>query len=492
MPDFSCVCNSSASSSSHCPKSSNSYSKSQHDEYEGWHYNWDRKVIFQRTCIGFDVLQRDEKRRVCGGASDRSHRSAGSISPGFSARAWLDKKLEFRVPESECFLPFLVGAPKSVDCRICGKVICSGEGVTCSVHNCREAFHSLCAKESLGFSNLSSFKCPQHACFKCKQKGFWRCTRCTIASHSKCAPWQDKVIYLTDQPGRAVCWRHPIDWRLEKKHAVPTTEMEEIFFHLPLPYVYEDFKINLLRKDVMGSKMQPTPYAHIKRNVYLVKKKRGYLDADNGCMNCCATVCSEACVCRVQSISCSKSCHCSDLCTNRPFRIEKKVNVVKTECCGWGVEAAESIKKGDFIIEYLGEVIDDALCEQRLWDIKDRGDQNFYMCEIRKDFTIDATFKGNAARFLNHSCDPNCKLEKWQVDGETRVGIFAARLIKAREPLTYDYRFIHFGPKVKCFCGSSNCQGYLGFKRKTNKRDLYWGCKRRRSAVGYAKAMQEE
>lgn len=45
--------------------------------------------------------------------------------------------------------------------------------------------------------------------------------------------------------------------------------------------------------------------------------------------------------------------------------------------------------------------------------MKYRGDQNFYMCEIGKDFTIDATFKGNVSRFLNHSCDPNCKLEKW-------------------------------------------------------------------------------
>lgn len=62
---------------------------------------------------------------------------------------------------------------------------------------------------------------------------------------------------------------------------------------------------------------------------------------------------------------------------------------------------------------YLDSVIDDALCEQRLWDMKHRGDQNFYMCEIHKDFTIDATFKGNASRFLNHNCDPNCKLEKW-------------------------------------------------------------------------------
>lgn len=68
------------------------------------------------------------------------------------------------------------------------------------------------------------------------------------------------------------------------------------------------------------------------------------------------------------------------------------------------------------IIIFLSiSVINDALCEQRLWDMKHKGITNFYMCEIQKDFTIDATFKGNASRFLNHSCDPNCNLEKWLV-----------------------------------------------------------------------------
>jgi len=45
--------------------------------------------------------------------------------------------------------------------------------------------------------------------------------------------------------------------------------------------------------------------------------------------------------------------------------------------------------------------------------MKHKGMKDFYMCEIQKDFTIDATFKGNASRFLNHSCNPNCVLEKW-------------------------------------------------------------------------------
>ncbi|EEE57356.1 hypothetical protein OsJ_07493 [Oryza sativa Japonica Group] len=192
-------------------------------------------------------------------------------------------------------------------------------------------------------------------------------------------------------------------------------------------------------------------------------KKRPDSRAEAGCTNCSAdSTCKDDCECRGLYMSCSKNCHCSDMCTNKPFRKDKKIKAVKTKRCGWGAISLEPLEKGDFIIEYVGEVINDATCEQRLWDMKRRGDKNFYMCEISKDFTIDATFKGNTSRFLNHSCDPNCKLEKWQVDGETRVGVFASRSIQVGEHLTYDYRFVHFGEKVKCYCGAQNCQGYLG------------------------------
>nr|CAD1825032.1 unnamed protein product [Ananas comosus var. bracteatus] len=258
----------------------------------------------------------------------------------------------------------------------------------------------------------------------------------------------------------------------------------EAFNRLPLPYINEEFSIGAILNDVTENKAEPSPYVHIKRNVYLVKKKRNGADAGVGCTNCRPdSTCKDDCECRGLSISCSKACHCSDMCKNKPFRKEKKIKVVKTENCGWGVVALESIDKGDFVIEYIGEVIDDATCEQRLWDMKFRGDQKFYMCEISKDFTIDATFKGNASRFLNHSCNPNCKLEKWQVDGETRVGIFASRSIEVGEPLTYDYRFVLFGSTVKCCCGASNCQGYLGTKKKVTPVVCHWGCKRKRTSM---------
>lgn len=58
-------------------------------------------------------------------------------------------------------------------------------------------------------------------------------------------------------------------------------------------------------------------------------------------------------------------------------------------------------------------VIDDKTCEERLWKMKDRGESNFYLCEINRDMVIDATYKGNKSRYINHSCCPNTEMQKW-------------------------------------------------------------------------------
>nr|GEU29092.1 histone-lysine N-methyltransferase ASHR3 [Tanacetum cinerariifolium] len=399
---------------------------------------------------------------------------------------WRREREKLGVEKAKLFLPFLVGAPKLAECFVCENVIYPGEEVPCVVRDCKGSYHLTCAKDSLGYSPSSkAFKCPQHACFACNKRYYlWRCSRCHLASHEKCFAYPEYVQRSNDIPWQMVCWRHADDWP-PLKPAVPTNSIEEVFCRLPLPYVADEFKIDLTSRDMVENKPEPPSYLHIRRNIYLVKKKRDDTDQTTGCTDCSSSTCSKDCLCRSQSISCSKACRCSERCTNKPFRKEKKIKIVLTELCGWGVEAAESIKKGEFIVEYVGEVISDTLCEQRLWDMKHKGIKNFYMCEIRKDFTIDATFKGNASRFLNHSCGPNCNLEKWHVDGETRVGVFAARSIEAGEPLTYDYRFVQFGPEVKCHCGAAACQGYLGTKKKIPKFELRqlleWGAKRRRT-----------
>ncbi|CAA0815268.1 Histone-lysine N-methyltransferase ASHH3 [Striga hermonthica] len=213
-------------------------------------------------------------------------------------------------------------------------------------------------------------------------------------------------------------------------------------------------------------------FSFIKRNVYLTKKvKKRSKDNDSSC-SCSSSngslgVCGRDCLCSMLYTCCSSSCNCGTSCLNKPFqqRVSKKLKVVQTEKCGMGVVAAENISKGDFVIEYVGEVIDDKTCEERLWKMKGRGETNFYLCEINRDMVIDATYKGNKSRYINHSCCPNTEMLKWTIDDETRIGIFATRNIKKGEHLTYDYQFVQFGADQDCHCGAAGCRKKLGVNK---------------------------
>lgn len=212
------------------------------------------------------------------------------------------------------------------------------------------------------------------------------------------------------------------------------------------------------------------PYTFIRRNVYLTKKAKRRAEDDGIFCSCAPSsgspVCNKDCLCGMLLSSCSHSCKCGDLCVNKPFqnRPAKKMKLIKTEKCGSGLEAEEDIRQGDFVIEYVGEVIDDKTCEERLWKMKHRGETNFYLCEINRDMVIDATYKGNKSRYINHSCQPNTEMQKWTIDGETRIGIFASRDIKKGEELTYDYQFVQFGADQDCYCGADACRQKLGNK----------------------------
>ncbi|KAL0923783.1 hypothetical protein M5K25_007856 [Dendrobium thyrsiflorum] len=211
------------------------------------------------------------------------------------------------------------------------------------------------------------------------------------------------------------------------------------------------------------------PYTFIKRNIYLTKRIKRRAE-DDGIFCSCATsvsqsaVCDRDCLCGMLLSSCSKSCKCGESCINKPFQYRpmKKMKLVKTEKCGSGLVTDEDMRQGDFVIEYVGEVIDDKTCEERLWKMKHCGETNFYLCEINRDMVIDATYKGNKSRFINHSCQPNTEMQKWTIDGETRIGIFATRDIEKGEELTYDYQFVQFGADQNCYCGAKGCRQKLG------------------------------
>ncbi|KAL2538450.1 histone methyltransferase [Forsythia ovata] len=177
--------------------------------------------------------------------------------------------------------------------------------------------------------------------------------------------------------------------------------------------------------------------------------------------------CGAKCLNRMLNIECVRgTCPCGELCSNQQFQKRKYAKLKWFRCGkkGYGLQAHEYISEGQFLIEYVGEVLDVHAYEARQREYALRGHKHFYFMTLNGSEIIDACAKGNLGRFINHSCDPNCRTEKWMVNGEVCVGLFALRDIKKGEEVTFDYNYVRvFGAAVKkCVCGSPNCRGYIG------------------------------
>jgi len=136
---------------------------------------------------------------------------------------------------------------------------------------------------------------------------------------------------------------------------------------------------------------------------------------------------------------------------------------------GRGAFATRTIRKGECIIEYRGVRSSyDIACERPLTDPNDPF--HTFMFELSDGRVIDAAVRGNAARWINHSCDPNCTTFE---DDDSRVFIEARRKIPPGEELTYDYRLSVDGKLTKkerkqytCRCGTKKCRGSLLAKKR--------------------------
>ena len=129
---------------------------------------------------------------------------------------------------------------------------------------------------------------------------------------------------------------------------------------------------------------------------------------------------------------------------------------------GRGAFAIRPIRKGQRIDEYLGQSITHEEADRR-YDDND-GRHHTFLFSVNEDKVIDARYWGNDARYINHSCDPNCESV---IEGD-RVFIKAIKAIKPDTELVYDYRFEwqdEFEPEdiryYACRCGSAKCRGTL-------------------------------
>ncbi|KAM4746145.1 histone-lysine N-methyltransferase NSD3 [Anableps anableps] len=217
---------------------------------------------------------------------------------------------------------------------------------------------------------------------------------------------------------------------------------------------------------------KPPPYKIIKSNKPIGKVQMHVADlSEIPRCNCKPTEehpCSldSQCLNRMLQYECHPQvCPAGDRCENQCFskRLNAETEVVKTEGRGWGLRTNQALRKGDFVTEYVGEVIDSEECQQRIKRAHENHVTNFYMLTLTKDRVIDAGPKGNSSRFMNHSCSPNCETQKWTVNGDVRIGLFALCDIEAGTELTFNYNLHCVGNRrMSCHCGSDNCSGFLG------------------------------
>jgi SET domain-containing protein len=138
----------------------------------------------------------------------------------------------------------------------------------------------------------------------------------------------------------------------------------------------------------------------------------------------------------------------------RPVQIEVRASGVH----GRGVYAAQFIPEGARIIEYTGERVS--------WESApdDDDDPHTFNFGLENGDVINPEVGGNDARWINHSCDPNCET----VEEDDRIFIYAVRDIQPGEELLYDYHMELDEPitesakkKFACHCGASNCRGTM-------------------------------
>lgn len=153
---------------------------------------------------------------------------------------------------------------------------------------------------------------------------------------------------------------------------------------------------------------------------------------------------------------------------DQPFDVRRGLSLRRSGIHGRGVFARVPIPAGTRIIEYKGERITTAAADARYPDDPAAAHHTFLFA-IDDDVVIDAAHRGNLARWINHSCDPNCDA----VVEDQRIYIESVRDIEPGEELRYDYNFIleeRHTPAMKrrfpCVCGAANCRGTILAKKR--------------------------
>lgn len=312
--------------------------------------------------------------------------------------------------------------------------------------------------------------------------------------------WQTEGLYVGQEADPA----RKVFKKLQKKSSLPAATEEPLSkstsslnFTLPMfDYLSKDrpftIPFDVFAPSLTKGSERPKDWHKVNRNRLVGEAKEMWEKSENLPTSACVckpptdgeSGCDYDCLNRVMQYECNdKNCNLDPaMCNNRAFaqlaaRTKKGgafdvgVEVVKTNQRGFGIRAARSFAPGQIIMEYTGEIISEGECQRRMREIyKDK--ECYYLMELERGLVIDGT-KGSMARFINHSCEPNCEVRMVKVNGTPRMGVFAGSEggIMSGEELTYDYNFDNFGEQAqKCYCGTAKCRGTLS--RRLNASEL--------------------
>ena len=171
----------------------------------------------------------------------------------------------------------------------------------------------------------------------------------------------------------------------------------------------------------------------------------------------------------------------------------KYIEVRESEIHGTGVFASTKVPKGKKVIEYIGEKITKKESARRSIALieKNRGSETdgaVYIFEVNKRHDIDGNIPENTARFINHSCDPNCEPDVIK----NRVWLISTRKIKKGEELSYNYGFdLEDYEEHKCRCGAKECIGYITAEDNWPKLKKRLGKKKKKAKKSKTKAAKK-
>jgi hypothetical protein len=365
-------------------------------------------------------------------------------------------------------------------------------------------------------TNYVSFRCPRHVCDTCYEfhgqvdsADLCQCHYCPRAFHSNCIPPASRYNSVC-----MVCPLHsdallPGDasllsgngkglatgYRSDKKGSDVTIDASGVsqqivsfFEQLIIPDAYPDvqnildnhYRLPLYLKNEVES--IPPSFTMISRNNwdnFPPEKMPPLIIPDSGCD--CRGSCGTSCFNFITRVECCSMkcrdkenptlCHVGKAsCGNRALqnRDYVKTKIFQEGSMGLGLKAEEDVPAGKLVIEYLGEIIDEDEMIRRMENqrILTPSDKEYYIMELYDGVYVDGKHQGSVSRYINHSCNPNCELQRWNVNGRIRIGIVAIRDIAKDEALSYDYQIDTQQADVfKCYCGSYNCRGTMAPKK---------------------------